>query len=113
MMKYSKLKIEVYLPEEIIEIMRNELNAVGACKVGNYDMVTSYSLAPGTWRPLQGSNPYNGEIGEVCSGTEYKLEIRCDRDIAHSAIDVIKRVHLYDCPLINVIPLVNEDYGLE
>lgn len=111
--EYSKLKIEIYVPEEFIDVLRDELTSVGACKVGNYDAVTSYSLVKGTWRPLKESNPYSGQIDEICHGTEYKMEIRCDKNIAEKVIAVIKKVHPYETPLINVIPLINHEFGLE
>jgi len=41
-------------------------------------------------------------------GLECKLEIRCKREYVKSAINVIKEIHPYEEPLINIIPIVNE-----
>jgi len=43
----------VLLPEEYIEMLRNELNDIGVLTVGNYNNVVSYSVVKGYWRPLE------------------------------------------------------------
>jgi hypothetical protein len=46
-------------------------------------------------------------VGEISEGTECKVEARCDRRYVAEALAAIRRVHPYDEPLVNVIPLVN------
>lgn len=31
-MQFTEVKIEIFIPEEYIEMLRNELNKIGACK---------------------------------------------------------------------------------
>ena len=107
-MDFKEVKIEIYVQEEYIAKIREELNKVNACKIGNYDNVIAITNVIGYWRPLEGSNPYNGEIGELTESHECKLEIRCKREYVSNAIKVIKGIHPYEQPLINIIPLVNE-----
>lgn len=111
-MEFSEVKIEVYIPGAYLERLRNELTQIGACKVGNYDQVASFSIIQGSWRPLEGSSPFDGEIGKINYGIEYKMELRCSMDLVKEAIRVIKEVHPYEEPLINLIPLVNGMFGL-
>jgi hypothetical protein len=61
----------------------------------------------GSYRPLEGANPFEGTIGVVSEGTEYKMEINCKREQVNNAIKIIKSIHPYEEPLINVIPLAN------
>ncbi len=77
-------------------------------KSGNYDNVISITNVRGYWRPLEGSNPFNGEVGKVCEGQECKIEIRCKKEYVRNAIKVIKKIHPYEEPLINIIPIINE-----
>ncbi|GAB6251475.1 hypothetical protein BCSAG_27930 [Bacillus cereus] len=35
-MQFTEVKIEVFIPEEYIETLRDELNKIGACKTGEY-----------------------------------------------------------------------------
>ena len=41
----KEVKIEIYIPEEYIEEIRNALTLAGACRAGNYDHVLSYPVS--------------------------------------------------------------------
>lgn len=94
------------IPERYIASLRNRLNEAGILTVGNYDNVISYSEVKGYWRPLEGANPYDGEIGNVSSGTECKMEFRCQLQRVDAVKTIIKAIHPYEEPIINVIPLL-------
>lgn len=100
-------KIEVFLPEELVIPLRDELAKVNVGVIGNYDHCIAFSLVRGTWRPLEGSNPYDGKVGEISEGIEAKVEVNCKQENVRGALQVIRRVHPYDEPLINIIPLAN------
>ena len=102
------IKIECFIPEEYVGKLRDELNSIGALTVdGEYDYCMAVSKVTGSWRPLEGSNPYNGEIGNICEATEAKVEFTCGKQLAAKAVQTIKSVHPYEKPVINVIPLLN------
>lgn len=104
-MDFRLAKIEVYIPEEYLRILREELNKIGALTVdGKYDNCMSYYPVMGSWRPLQGTNPYLGEIGEICEAKELKVEFNCRKELIKETVDLIKSVHPYEVPVINVIP---------
>lgn len=105
---FKEAKIEVYIPEEYVVRLREELNKANACKIGNYDNTISFSKVKGYWRPLEGSNPFNGEIGSICEGEECKVEFRCKKEYIRNAIKVIKEIHPYEEPVYNIIPVINE-----
>ncbi len=100
-------KIEVFIPEKFVFILRDELAKVNVGVIGKYDHCIAFSLVRGTWRPLEGSNPYDGKIGEISEGTEAKVEVNRKKENIRDALQVIRRVHPYDEPLINVILLAN------
>lgn len=102
----KNVKMELYVPEAYVEPIREALVRIGACRVGNYDHVVSYHSIKGTWRPLENSNPFNGAIGEICCGTEVKTEVRCPVELAERAVNTVKKIHPYEEPVINVIPLL-------
>lgn len=106
-MEFKEVKIEIYTPEEYIIKLRDELNKVNACRVGQYDNVISITDVRGYWRPLEGADPFNGKVGKVCEGKECKVEIRCKTQYVKEAMKVIKAIHPYEEPLINVIPIIN------
>lgn len=94
-MVLEEVKIEIYIPEEYVERLRDELNRVKACRLGNYDNCISITDVRGYWRPLEGSKPYSGREGEISKGRECKVEARCRKEYVKAAIEVIRRVHPY------------------
>ena len=107
MSDFTQVKIEIFVPKTYIETLRDELAKIGAGRVGNYDHCISFSPVRGYWRPLDGSEPFVGEIGKISSGSECKVEMNCARELVAEALSVIRKIHPYDEPLINVVPLVN------
>jgi hypothetical protein len=103
------VKIECFIPEEYVGRLRDELNKIGALTVdGLYDYCMAVSRVRGSWRPLEGSSPYQGEKGEICEAEEAKVEFTCPKKLCGTAVQTIRKVHPYEKPVINVIPLVNE-----
>ena len=96
-------KLEIFLPESHLEAVQQALWSVDAGHIGRYDCCLSYSPVIGAWRPLAGTAPYLGRMGEVCHAPELKvccLAARLDETLA-----AIKSAHPYEEPVINVIPL--------
>jgi len=107
---YKWVKLEIYVPEEKLQDIRKALNKGGAGKIGQYDNCLSMYEVGGYWRPLEGSDPFEGEVGKVCEGRELKIEARCYIDNVKATIDEIIKVHPYEEPVINIVPLINHVY---
>lgn len=103
----TQIKIEIYTPPEYVTPLRDSLNALGACHVGNYDHVLSLQKCSGCWRPLEGSNPFLGKIGDICCAQEVKMELVCPAELACQAVAQIKQIHPYEEPVIHLIPLLS------
>ncbi|MDO5037737.1 MAG: hypothetical protein Q4E37_05495 [Tissierellia bacterium] len=102
----THIKVEVYIPEDFVVELANELNEHDLLKEGYYDYAFSVSRVQGHWRPLEGANPYDGEIGVVSRAEEIKMEFRIpaqDKDLVQHIID---RVHPYEEPVVNYIALL-------
>ena len=65
----------------------------------------SYSPVTGCWRPLEGSSPFIGKCGTISMEPELKAEVTCRTERLEETLDAIKKVHPYEEPVINVIPL--------
>jgi len=109
-MEYTEVKIDIFVPIEFVIPLRDELTEIGACKIGNYDHCITVTQVSGYWRPLNGANPYDGKVGEISHGQECKMEIRCKQEYIKQAIKVIRKIHPYEEPVYNIIPLVNDQY---
>lgn len=106
-MEFEFVKVEVLLPEDYIEEIRNQLNDLGVLTVGNYDHVVSYTAVKGYWRPLKAATPFKGENGEISFGTECKMEFKCAKGILEEVKALIKNIHPYEEPVIHIIPLLS------
>lgn len=107
-MEYEYVKFEVFIPKDFVDELRKKVNAAGACRLGNYDNCLSYYSVTGYWRPLEGANPYLGEIGKIEKGKEMKVEFICKKEYMDAVIKAIRDVHPYEEPLFFVIPLLNK-----
>lgn len=101
--KYCKL--EIFLPPSHLEVLQKALQEVDAGHIGNYDSCMSVSPVTGYWRPLDGCNPYIGTNGEISCEPELKVEVTVYTENVDKTIEVVKAVHPYEEPVINVIPL--------
>ena len=107
MKNFTNVKLEIFVPEEYALKIRDELAKIGVGQIGNYDHCVAIYPVQGYYRPLEGANPFEGKIGEISEGVEYKIEVNCRRELVNDAIKVIKSIHPYEEPLINIFPLAN------
>lgn len=103
----------MYIPEEYRDKLREALNDIGVLGVGNYDNVMSVTKVTGYWRPLKNANPFDGEINKLSKASEDKIEFATDINNVENAVKVIKEVHPYEEPVINIIPLINDRFNLD
>ena len=101
------VKLEIFIPDSQAYFLRDELAKIGVGKIDNDDHCSSLSKVSGSWRPLPGSDPYRGEIGKLEHGEECRLEMNYARDLVPTALEVVRRVHPYETPLVNIVPLLN------
>lgn len=99
-------KMEIFVPVTHFEKIREALREADAGHVGNYDSALSYSPVIGTWRTLEGADPYNGVVGEVTEAEEYKVEVIVKDENLERTYQSVRRAHPYEVPVINVIRLV-------
>jgi hypothetical protein len=113
MQNFTDVKLEIFVPQEYALKIRDELARIGVGRIGNYDHCVALSPVQGYFRPLEGSNPFEGEIGKISEVAEYKLEVNCRRELVDTAIKVIRNNHPYEEFLINIIPLANHLFDME
>lgn len=104
-MEFAYCKLEIFIPESHLSALQQALAEVDAGHIGTYDCCLSYSPVTGCWRPLSGSTPYLGTVGEICTAPELKVEVTCKTEQVSQTIAAVKRVHPYEEPVINAIPL--------
>lgn len=110
---FTDVKLEVFVPQEYSLRIRDELAKIGVGRLGNYDHCVAIYPIKGYFRPLPGADPFDGEIGVIKEAMEHKLEVNCKRELVDEAIRVIRSVHPYEEPLVNIIPLANHLFDLK
>ena len=111
-MNFKKVKIEIFIPAEYTNKLREGLNNIGALGVGNYDNVMSITKIKGYWRPLACANPFDGTIGKISEADEDKIEFSTDIKNIENIIKTVKEIHPYEEPVINIIPLLNDRFDI-
>lgn len=110
MTDFKYCKLEIFIPETHLPALQRALQEVDAGHIGSYDCCLSYSPVTGCWRPLAGTSPYLGTVGEISSEPELKVEVTCLTERADLTVDAVKGIHPYEEPVINVIPLYRTSF---
>lgn len=105
----KNVKIEVTLPSENLDEVRNAICESGAGVIGNYTDCSMSSKCIGTFKPNDYANPYIGENNKLEVVDEVKLEVVCKIENVKNVIDKLRNVHPYEEPAINIIPLIDEE----
>lgn len=113
MAEFEYCKLEIFIPETHLSVLQTALREADAGHIGSYDCCLSYSRVTGCWRPLEGTAPYLGRTGEISSEPELKVEVTCRTAQADKTVEAVKRVHPYEEPVINVIPLYRTSFSGE
>jgi hypothetical protein len=103
-------KLEIFVPATHLDVIQEALHEIGVGKIGLYDHCFAVTSMTGMFRPLDGSTPYSGTPGQVSRMLEFKLETRCPKPLVQAALDAIRRIHPYEHPLVDVIPLANHEF---
>ncbi|MFI3268256.1 MAG: Nif3-like dinuclear metal center hexameric protein [Rikenellaceae bacterium] len=107
-------KIALFTPKSHYEIVQNAAFSAGAGKIGNYECCGFTSEGRGSFRALEGANPYVGEINEIHFEDEVKFETIVTNDKLYNVLNAIKAVHPYEEVAYDIFNLeINRnDYGL-
>lgn len=104
----NKVKIFVTVPPEDLEKVRNAMCEAGAGVIGNYSYCSTSVKSVGTFLPNEDANPYIGVSNNMEFVEEEKLEVICDVDKVRQVVGAIRKVHPYEEPAIDIVPLLDE-----
>lgn len=100
-------KICFFVPEEHAEAVKAAIFAAGAGKIGDYDSCCWQTAGQGQFRPLEGSQPYIGQQGQIERVREYKVEMVCAEGRMQAAIRALLDAHPYEEPAYDILALVD------
>lgn len=114
------VRLSVMVPQSKADELRLALFDAGcgeiACgengRATGYDCCSFNIDGTGTFRPLEGSHPYVGAQDSMHFEPEVKISMLCSRNLLSRAQSVIREVHPYECPAVELIVLENTMPGI-
>ncbi|MBI4114815.1 MAG: hypothetical protein HY445_03165 [Candidatus Niyogibacteria bacterium] len=107
-MKYRiSVNIPIEKPEEkkLVQKILDIALQVGAGKVGNYSRVAMILYGYETWKSGKGSRPYKGTVGKITEAKSVRIEMQCPKEKLIDLVKKIRKVHLYEESVIEIIKL--------
>ena len=89
------------------EQVKSALFAAGAGRIGAYDSCSWQVLGQGQFRPLDGSQPFIGQTGEIEQVQEWKDELVIADELIQQAVAALKSSHPYETPAYEVWKLAD------
>ena len=102
-------KLEVYVPGEYAEVIKNALFEAGAGNVGFYDECSFAVQGKGTFRPIEGSNPFSGTRNIREDADEQMVSVIFEHFKQHQVITAMKDAHPYEEVAYQIITLENQN----
>nr|WP_010131192.1 YqfO family protein [Microbulbifer agarilyticus] len=89
-------KLCIYVPETHLEPLKQAIFDAGAGRIGDYDRCCWQVLGTGQFRPLDNSQPFIGQKGQVEQVAEYRVETVCADDVVDAVLAAMRRAHPYE-----------------
>lgn len=102
-------KVVVYVPHDHAEEVRNALFESGAGHIGNYSNCSYNISGNGTFKAQEGCNPFVGNIGELHTEPEVRIETIVAKHNVGKVIGAINKSHPYEEPAYDIYQLNNSN----
>jgi len=105
-------KLVTFCPALYAIQVRDAIFNAGAGHIGNYDKCSFSSPGEGTFRPLEGSNPFTGEMQKLHVESEIRIESIFPAFRENAVISALKQAHPYEEVAYDIVPLSNLHFQL-
>ncbi|TCO80018.1 Nif3-like dinuclear metal center hexameric protein [Marinisporobacter balticus] len=106
--KEKYFKLAVYVPKTHVQKVSEAICSEGAGHIGNYSHCTFQTEGVGTFKPLDETNPFIGDIGNIEKVEEQKIETIVLKENLNKVIQSMLTVHPYEEVAYDIIPLKNQ-----
>jgi len=93
---------EVFVPENYVKDIVKALSRYNLLKEGSYTDVYALIDVEGHWTTLEGAKAFIGEVGKESIEREKLMKFRVKKEFTDLAYYLIKKVHPYEVPVINI-----------
>lgn len=105
--KNALLKLATFVPEAYAELVRSALFNANAGSIGSYDSCSFSLSGEGTFRASEGCTPFCGEVGELHTEKEVRIEVVLPAFRKAAVTRALLSVHPYEEPAFDFYPLAN------
>ena len=101
-------KLVFFVPLTHAEVVKQAVFASGGGRIGNYDSCSFETEGVGQFRPLEGSQPFLGQSGQIEKVKELRVELVVEDSKIRNVVEAMKKAHPYEVPAYDVMKL--EDF---
>ena len=102
-------KVVVFVPNHHADAVRNAMFDAGAGRVGDYKEASFNIHGKGTYKPMEGANPFEGSVGERSEVDEVRIEVLVSKHIVNSVVHAMKKAHPYEEVAYEIYAVENEN----
>lgn len=95
-------KLAFFVPASHVEVVKAAVFAAGGGRIGDYEHCAWQTLGQGQFRPLDGSQPFLGQTGQVEVVEEWKVELVVADELILQVVAALKQSHPYETPAYEV-----------
>lgn len=95
-------KLAFFVPPSHVDVVKAAVFAAGGGRIGDYDHCAWQTLGQGQFRPLDGSQPFLGQAGQIEQVQEWKVELVVADDLIAQVVAALKASHPYETPAYEV-----------
>ncbi len=103
------LKLVTFVPINFIDKVRQAIFDAGGGSIGNYDCCSFNLTGEGTFKAMEGSNPFAGEKNILHREPEIRLETILPKHLENSVLQALLRAHPYEEVAYDLYPLINHN----
>jgi hypothetical protein len=108
-MNFKRVKIITTAPLKEADKIRQALGEAGAGQLGEYSFCSFSCRGQGRFVPSERAHPHIGEPNKLEVVEEEQIEVICEYARAKQVIAALRQAHPYEEPIIDIVPLLNED----
>lgn len=108
-MHFTRVRITTTVPVESADKLRDALGKAGAGILGEYSYCSFSVTGSGRFIASANANPVVGEVNKLEVVHEDQVSVNCDLKDAKKIVAALREAHPYEEPLIDIIPLINEE----
>lgn len=105
-------QLQVYVPKDYAENLKNNLFDAGAGKIGFYDRCSFSLEGTGSFRPKEGSKPFLGTPNEQENTTEIMISVVFESYKKNRILTAMKSAHPYEEVAYQILSLDNENQSV-